>query len=101
MKLEFSRHIFEKHSNVKFHENSSIGSRVFPCGQMERRTDRYDEANSSFLEFCGSAYKHTRSLQRVWSSVHFLVAGVVQTVVFGVQLPRSANILIRIEGTSE
>ena len=35
MKLEFSRQIFEKSSNIKFHENPSSGSRVVPC----RRTD--------------------------------------------------------------
>ena len=29
MKFEFSRHIFEKHSNIKFHENPSSGSRVY------------------------------------------------------------------------
>ena len=42
MKIEFSRLIFEKYSNVKFNENPSGGSRVVPCGQ----TDRHDEANS-------------------------------------------------------
>jgi hypothetical protein len=26
MKLEFSRQIFEKYSNIKFHENSSSGT---------------------------------------------------------------------------
>jgi hypothetical protein len=38
MKLEVSRQIFEKSSNVKFHENNSSGSQVVPCGQMDRRT---------------------------------------------------------------
>jgi len=28
MQFEFSRHIFEKYSNVKFHENPSTGTRV-------------------------------------------------------------------------
>ena len=41
MKLEFSRHIFEKYSNIKFHENPSSG-RVVPCG----RTDRHDGAHA-------------------------------------------------------
>ena len=40
MKLEFSRHIFENMFNVKFHENLSSGSRVFPFGRTERRTDK-------------------------------------------------------------
>jgi len=39
MKLEFSRQIFEKSSNIKFHENLSSGSRVVPCGRTDRRTD--------------------------------------------------------------
>jgi hypothetical protein len=36
MKLEFSRNIFEKYSNIKFYGNPSFGSRVAPCEQ--RRT---------------------------------------------------------------
>jgi len=32
LKLEPSTHIFEKYSDIKFHENPSSGSRVFPCG---------------------------------------------------------------------
>jgi len=59
MKFEFSGHIFEKYSNIKFNENSSSGSRVIPCertvgrtdGQTENRNDRYGEANSSVSQF--------------------------------------------------
>ena len=47
MKLEFSRQIFEKYSNIKFHENPYSGNRVVPCGQ----TDRHDEANSRFTHY--------------------------------------------------
>jgi hypothetical protein len=36
--------MFEKYSNVKFHENPFIGSRVVPCG----RRDGHDETNSRF-----------------------------------------------------
>ena len=32
MALEFSRKIFEKFSNIKFHENPLSRSRVVPCG---------------------------------------------------------------------
>jgi len=39
MKLEFTQDIFEKYSNIKFHENPSSGSRVVPCGRTERQTD--------------------------------------------------------------
>jgi len=38
-KLEFFRHIFEKSSNVKFHENPSSWSRVVPCGQTDGEAD--------------------------------------------------------------
>jgi len=38
MKREFSEHIIGKHSNIKFHENPSSGSRVIPCGWTDRRT---------------------------------------------------------------
>jgi hypothetical protein len=44
MKIEFSLHIFEKYPNVKFHEDQSSDSRVFPCGhtygQVEGQTER-------------------------------------------------------------
>ena len=36
------------YSYTKFHGNPSGGNRVVECG----RTDRHDEANSRFLEFC-------------------------------------------------
>jgi hypothetical protein len=38
-KLEFSRQIVEKYSNIKFHENPSSGNRVVPCGETDRHTD--------------------------------------------------------------
>jgi tRNA U38,U39,U40 pseudouridine synthase TruA len=39
MKLEFSRQILGKYSNIKFHENPSSGSRVVPCGRTDGGTD--------------------------------------------------------------
>jgi hypothetical protein len=39
MKLEFSRHMFDKCWNIKFHENPSCGIRVVTCGQTEGQTD--------------------------------------------------------------
>ena len=35
MEIEFSRQIFQKHTNIKFHENPSSGSRVVACGQTD------------------------------------------------------------------
>jgi hypothetical protein len=39
-KLEFSRQIFEKCSNIKFSENPFSGSRVVPCVETEGQTNR-------------------------------------------------------------
>jgi len=55
MNLEVSRHICEKLSNIKFYRNPSGGSRVVPCRRRDRRTDRYDDANSIFSQFCERA----------------------------------------------
>ena len=57
MKLQISRLIFEKRSNIKVHENSFSESRAFKCGQTERQMDRHDEASSRFSQFCESAWK--------------------------------------------
>jgi len=51
MKLEFSRQISEKYSDIKFHENPSSGSRVVIYGW----TDGHDAANSRLSQFCDSA----------------------------------------------
>jgi len=60
MTLEFSPHIFEKYSNIKFRENSSIESRIVPHG---RRTGRHSETNVRFSQFWGRAYKPHISLE--------------------------------------
>jgi len=51
-KLEFSSQIFEKYSNIKFHENSSIGAELL---RSNRRIDGHDEGNSRFSPFCERA----------------------------------------------
>ena len=48
MKLEFSRQIFKKYSALNLVKNPFTKSRVVPRG----RTDRHDEANSRFSQFC-------------------------------------------------
>jgi len=40
MKIEVYREIFEKYSNIKFHEIFSSGSRVVPCGRIDGPTNR-------------------------------------------------------------
>jgi hypothetical protein len=57
MKLEFSRLAVEKYSNIKFHENPSIGSGDVPCG----RADGHNEANRRFHNFA-KAPKHVSTL---------------------------------------
>jgi len=52
VKVEYSWQIFEKYSNIKFHENPSSGSRVVPCG----RTDRH-EPNSRLFAILGTRLK--------------------------------------------
>jgi hypothetical protein len=49
MKLEFWRQILEKYSNIKFHANPSGGS-----WQAAERTDRHDDANSTFPHFANA-----------------------------------------------
>jgi len=39
MKFEFSPQIFEKKTNIKFHENPSGGSGAVPCGKTDEKTD--------------------------------------------------------------
>ena len=54
MKLEFSQRIFEKSSNIKLHENLPSGSQV---GSLDEHTDRHNNTNSCFLQFCKFVYK--------------------------------------------
>jgi hypothetical protein len=62
-KFKFSPQVFEKFSNIKFHENPSRGCRVVLCGRTDWRTDRQPErhglANSRFSSFYKSAQKRT------------------------------------------
>jgi hypothetical protein len=53
MKLESSRKISGTSSTTKFHQDLSSGNRVVPHG----RTDRHDEANSRFSQFCEKRLK--------------------------------------------
>ena len=47
--LEFSQKIFEKYSNIYFHENSSSEA------EFSMWTDKHDEANSRFWQSCERA----------------------------------------------
>jgi len=63
------KQIFEKHSNIKFYENSSSGSRVVPCGKADRLADM-KKLIVAFLSFANAPknfYGHGRK-QRKWLS---------------------------------
>jgi hypothetical protein len=51
MKLEFSRQISEKYSNIKFHENPSSGSRVVQCGRTDGRAENMMKLIVAFRNF--------------------------------------------------
>jgi len=62
MKLEFSRQVFEKYSNIRFHENPFSGSRVVPCGQrdMKKLVVAFRErALQRMLELCKTDLRST------------------------------------------
>jgi hypothetical protein len=64
MKLEFSRHIFEKVSNTKFHQNPSSGSRVIPCGR--RQTD--GRTNMTKLMVAFRYFANAPKNAKIWKS---------------------------------
>jgi ferredoxin-thioredoxin reductase catalytic subunit len=49
--MKITRKIFEKHSNIEFHENPSTGSRVIPC----RRIDGQTNMTKLIICFCNIA----------------------------------------------
>jgi len=65
MNVEFSRQIFEKYSNIKFHENMSGGTGVFSCEQTDTwtdgRTDRKTDAKRLIVVFRNFASAPTNS----------------------------------------
>jgi len=50
MKLQFTRYIFEKHSNIKLHEKTVQWE--LSCSMWTDGRTRHDEANSRFSQFC-------------------------------------------------
>jgi len=59
MKLELSRQIFEKYSNVIFLENPFSGCRVVSCGRTDGQAEKVQtrQTSSSFSQFCERAFK--------------------------------------------
>jgi len=57
MKLELYGQIFEKYSDINYHENPSSWRRVVTLFHADGRTDRLDETNCCFSQFCERAWK--------------------------------------------
>ena len=51
MKLEFSGQIFEKYSDIKFHENPTSGSGIVLCGRTDGRKDGETDMMKLILPF--------------------------------------------------
>jgi len=49
--MEEDDDIFEKYSNIKFHEHTSSGLRAVPRARTDGHTDRHGEAKSRFSQF--------------------------------------------------
>jgi len=56
IKLNLFQQIFEKSSNVKFHEHPFSGSRVVPCGRTDGRTDK-TKLIVAFRDFANASKK--------------------------------------------
>jgi hypothetical protein len=62
-KPEFSREIFEKSSNIKFHKNPSSGSCVVPCGQVDGQMDRHTDTMKLIVPFQNFVNKNGSLIQ--------------------------------------
>jgi len=61
MKLEFSRHIFEKKKYIQIPDFMKI----LPCGQM----DRHDEVNNRFSQICERAQKKLLKINTLYAKL--------------------------------
>ena len=53
IKLEFSRHVFGKYSNIEFNENRSVEAELLDADRkMGGQTARKDEAYNRVSKFC-------------------------------------------------
>ena len=58
IKIERIQQIFQESTNIIFHENPSSEIQVVPCEYTKELTDRHDEINSRFSQFCKRALKN-------------------------------------------
>jgi len=68
MKLEFSRHVFEKYSNISFNENPSGRNRVVPSELAESPTDLKSVMKKLIVTFPKVAYAPNQIDD--WLTVH-------------------------------
>jgi len=54
MEIEFSRQIFEKHSDINFKKIRPVGAELF---HADGQADRHDDVNSRCSHFCEGAWK--------------------------------------------
>jgi len=71
MNLEFSWEICKKYSHIKLHRNLSGGKQVVPCekGEKDGWTDKKDEANNHFSQFCIVSKNGNSICQHIYSIV--------------------------------
>jgi len=86
MKFEFSWQFLKKYSYIKFHENPSSGSRVFPWGQTDRWTDMM-KLIVTFSNFVNTPKKETwtqtdQTIHTTWKSrIHiFKILNITYTI---------------------
>jgi hypothetical protein len=63
MKLEFCWQVFEKYSPSNSTEHPPVGADLF---HADGKTDRHDDANNRFSQFCESASKSLRNVRKVY-----------------------------------
>ena len=84
MKDEVSRKIFLKIIKHKIWWIPAQCSRAIPCQPTSRRTDRHEEANSHFSQFCERCCKYNTSILFCFSrylSLQYLLRGSVRQYV--------------------
>ena len=85
MKLEFSRRIFEKCSNIKFHKIHPVGAQLF--NEDGRTGGRHGEANIRFrnfanapknvLQYCSACGNYTCCNNFIKLMLHCLIKKIV------------------------
>ena len=70
MKLQMPRQVFEKHSNIKLHENSLSGSQVF---HADRRSEGRIGVTKLIVAFCSR--RINIMVKEMCSDVNWIVRG--------------------------